>query len=264
MQVPPGHGPTVVRPYRRLRLKLMLVASWKYRTGTGHVAEAEAEVDRLHQELRVEDEVVGVALERDRFQHFAAVDAEAAVEVAEVLAEGHVLERRQGAVGEVLPPRHAAGQGLVPRPDPAAQDHVADAQLDDADGVRDHPAVVLVVRVDHHDDVGPVLQGVAVAGLLVAAVAAVLRVLNDRQAHLAGDLDGAVRAAVVHQEDLVDRPDGNVGEGGGQGALGVVGRQHGDDLVVAARQVGFRHEDALDVEDLVAGLAAAGGGAGWS
>ena len=50
------------------------------------VAEPEAEACRLDQELGVEDEVVGVALEGN-LQH-AAVDAEAAVEVAQVLAEG--------------------------------------------------------------------------------------------------------------------------------------------------------------------------------
>src|SRR5438128_8638680 len=40
------------------------------------VAEAEAQVDRLDQELGVEDEVVGVALERHALQDLAAVDAE--------------------------------------------------------------------------------------------------------------------------------------------------------------------------------------------
>src|SRR5437879_2168911 len=47
------------------------------------VAEPEAEVHRLHQELRVEDEVVRVAFEGVGFEDGAAVDAEARVELAE-------------------------------------------------------------------------------------------------------------------------------------------------------------------------------------
>src|SRR5262249_46953062 len=85
-----------------------------------HVAQAEPEVDRLHQELRVEDEVVAVALEGNRFENLAAVDAEAAVELAEVLPEHEVLERRQAAVADVLPPRHAALERLGPAAHPVA------------------------------------------------------------------------------------------------------------------------------------------------
>src|SRR5947208_12904738 len=85
-----------------------------------HVAEAEPEVDRLHEELRVEHEVVAVALERDRFEHLAAVDAEAAVELAEVLAEEEVLERSESTVADVLPPRHAALERLGAAPHPVA------------------------------------------------------------------------------------------------------------------------------------------------
>ena len=148
-----------------------------------------------------------------------------------------------------MPPR----QRLVPRADAAAQHHVADAQLDEADRVRDDPAVVLVVGMDHDDDVGPAFQGVAVARLLIAAVAAVLRVDDDRQAHLAGHLDGAVLAAVVHEDDLIDAAGGHVGQRGGQRALGVVGRHDGDDAmrgVWAAAPASPR--DAIDVEELVA------------
>ena len=138
------------------------------------------------------------------------------MELAEVLAEEEVLERRQAAVADVLPPRHPALQRLGPAPHAVAEDHVADAQLDHADRVRDHPRVVLVVRVDHHHHVGPVFEAVLVARLLVAAVAGVLLVDDDRQAHVAGDLHGVVLAAVVHEQDLVDAPGREVGDGGGE------------------------------------------------
>src|SRR5437868_4388056 len=49
----------------------------------GNIAEPEAEPHALHQELRVEDEFVGVVLEGYLLQHFPAVNTEAAVEVAQ-------------------------------------------------------------------------------------------------------------------------------------------------------------------------------------
>src|SRR5262245_2546941 len=80
-----------------------------------HVAQAEPEPHRLYQELSVEDEVVGVLLEGNALQHRAAIDAEAAVEIAKVLTQGEVLDRRQEAVGKVLPRRHPALERLVAR-----------------------------------------------------------------------------------------------------------------------------------------------------
>ena len=71
------------------------------------------------------------------------------------------------------------------------------------------------------------------------------------QAHLAGHCDGAVLAAVIHENDFVDAAGRDVGQRGRQRALGVVGRHHGDDLVVC-RFGGWSplgYEDALDVEE---------------
>ena len=80
----------------------------------GHrdLGDLESEKGRLHQELRVEDEVVGVAFPGDRFEHLARVGAVAGVPFGEVLSGEHVLGQGQEAVGEVLPPGHAAGHGV--------------------------------------------------------------------------------------------------------------------------------------------------------
>src|SRR5262249_37874477 len=134
------------------------------------------------------------------------------------------------------PDWHAAPQGLLARADAAAQHHVADAQLDEADGVRDDAAVVLVIRVDHHYDVSPPGEGFAVAGLLVAAVASVLGVDDHRQSHRAGYLDGAVLAAVINEDHLIHRAGRDVGQCGGQSPLGVVGRHDGDHALRPLRQ----------------------------
>ena len=124
--------------------------------------------------------------------------------VAEVLTKRNVFDEGQNAIAEVLPPRHSAAQRLLPRTHAAAEDHIADAKFDQADGVRNHASVILIIRVDHHDDIRAVLQRILVTSLLIAAIHAILRMNDDRQAHLSCDGDGVVRAAVVDENDLID------------------------------------------------------------
>ena len=119
---------------------------------------------------------------------------------------------------------------------------------------RNDAAVVLIIGMDHHHHVGAARQRFAVARLLIAAVTAVFRVNDHRQAHVARDLDRAVGAAVVHEDHLIDGADRHVGQRRRQRAFGVVGRHHGDDAVLAFRRVAFRLEDAIDVKELVARL----------
>src|SRR5690606_32083249 len=95
---------------------------------------------------------------------------------------------------------------------------------------------VLPVAVEEHDDVPPVLDGVPVAPLLVAAVAEVGRVSDDRERQVRGlliaeaDQVGAVLAVIVADEHLVDLAPhllGDAVEHLRQGRRGVV-RDHED------------------------------------
>src|SRR5438105_2404420 len=70
--------------------------------GYRYVAEPEAEPHGLDEELRVENEVVRVALEGHALKDLPPEDAEAAVEVAQVLAQGDVFARGQESVADVL------------------------------------------------------------------------------------------------------------------------------------------------------------------
>ena len=121
-----------------------------------------------------------------------AVGAQAGVVLGQVEPEGDVLDRRQESVADVLPARHAAGQRVAE--EAAAEHEVVRARGDRLDERRDARRVVLVVGVEHHDDVGAGLERRVVARLLVAAVAPVLGVDDDVEAELAGDVDGLVRA----------------------------------------------------------------------
>jgi len=196
------------------------------------VAEAEAEVDGLEEELGVEHEVVRVLLERDRLQEVAGVGAEAAVPLAEVLAGQHVLEQGEPAVRQVLDPGHAAGDRLVTGADAVAEDQVEDAEAKDVDRGRDQPGVVLVVRVDHDDIVGAPVERLPVAGLLVAAVPEIPLVADEGDGEVLGDLRGLVSARVVDHDDLVAAAGREPAEGDLQG-FGRVVRGHDYDRALA-------------------------------
>src|SRR5262245_26181584 len=66
--------------------------------GTAHLADAEAEPERLGEHLIVEHEVIRVGLERKRFEDAPRVGAIARVELGELRAEQHVAGQGQAAV----------------------------------------------------------------------------------------------------------------------------------------------------------------------
>ena len=88
----------------------------------------------------------------------------------------------------------------------------------------------MIVRVDHHDDLGAALERFAVAGLLVAAVAEVALVDDDRESQLLGQRHGAVLRAVVDQDHLVDRAFRDVLDRLLKGLFRVVRGHHHDDF----------------------------------
>ena len=103
------------------------------------------------------------------------------------------------------------------------------AGRDGGDERRDARRVVLVVGVEHHDDVGAGRERRVVARLLVAAVAPVLAVDDDVEAELPGDLDRLVARHVVDQDDLVDEVVRDVGVRPLERPGGVVGGHHDDE-----------------------------------
>ena len=139
---------------------------------------------------------------RDRLEQPPAVGPQAGVVLGQAEPEGEVLDDRQEAVADVLPARHAAGQRVAE--EPAAEHQVALAREDRGDQGRDPRRVVLVVGVEHDDDVGAGRERRVVAGLLVAAVAEVLAVDDDVEPELAGDVDRLVARHVVDEDDPVD------------------------------------------------------------
>jgi hypothetical protein len=194
--------------------------------------DAEAEVDRLHQQLGVEREVERVAQERHLEQQLARERPVARVHLGEVRAEREVLRGGQAAVGDHLPPRHPARSRPARGEEARAEDEVGVARHDRLDELGDDPGLVLAVGVQHDHHVGVALQRLEVARLLVAPVAHVVRVPEDVEVlgQPARDLDRVVGGLVVDEDDLVDPAVGDARHRPLQGAGGVAGGHDDDDL----------------------------------
>ena len=89
--------------------------------------------------------------------------------------------------------------------------------------------------MEHDDDVGVRREGRVVAGLLVAAIAAVLAVDDDVEPELPGDVDRLVPRDVVDEDDPVDEVVRDVGVGPLERPGRVVGGHDDDDARIVGR-----------------------------
>ena len=196
--------------------------------GAGDFADAEAEVSGLGEHLVVEDEVVGEVEEGKALEDGAAPATVAGVVLGDFLREQDVFSQGEEAVGEVFVDGHAADEGSLAKD--AGIEHVVELVVGDHGGHGgDEARSVLVVGVEHDDDVGSTGEGDGVAGFLVAAVATVFLVLDGDESEFAGESGGVVLAGVVGEDDVVDDFVGHFVEGLPEGFGGVVGRHYDGD-----------------------------------
>ena len=149
--------------------------------GDGDLGDALAVGVHLQQDLGVEVEAVAVGLERDRRQRRHRQGPIAAVPLAEREPGDGVLDAGEHPVADVLVQRHPTLAGVAAGHHPGAEDHLGVAAHDRLDDIGQQLGGVLAVTVEQHDDVEAVLDGPAVAELLVAAVAEVAGLADDRQ-----------------------------------------------------------------------------------
>ena len=170
---------------------------------TGYFGDVEAEEGGLNQYFVVEHEVIGVFSQRQALQHPARKGAVARVVLGQLLPDQQVLDRGQGAVGDVLVQRHTTGQRTTAQ-NARAQRHVVQA-AGDAVCQRGHqPRRVLVVRVNHDHDVGAATQGCGVASLLVCSIATIASVNDGIQPEPKRQLGCSIGRPVIDQNDLID------------------------------------------------------------
>src|SRR5438105_1260470 len=206
------------------------------RGGLGKVArghrdlrDAKAGRHDLRDDLLVEDETVGVRAEVDGLQHLTTERAVAGVVFGQAQPERTILDPREEPVGDEFPPRHALRERRAAL-EPRAEDDVRLAARDRLDDLWDERGVVLIVGVDHDDDVGAGAQRLRVARLPIGAVAVVAVVHEDLEPELPRDFERRVGRAVVHEDHEVDRVLRQLLVGHAQRPAGVVRRHHDDDL----------------------------------
>ena len=168
-----------------------------------NLADAHVEGQRLREHLVVEDEVLRIGAERQRLEHAPGECAEAGVVFRQARAGEHVLEAREHPVGVVLVARHAARERALAE-HARAERHVVDAGGHERGERGDEPRLVLIVGVQHHDDVRARGERGGIAGLLVGAVARVGAVADRLQPEALGDGERRVVAGVVDEEHVID------------------------------------------------------------
>ena len=173
--------------------------------------DAQACCMELDDDLGVEVEVVGVAVEGDLLERLGGVQPVAGVELAQVGAEHGVFKARQNLVSDILVERHAALPSSTLRHHARPEDRVRFAALEWREELAEGLGGVLAIAVQKRDDVVALLDRILVAADLVAAVAEVFLVAEDAQLGFAvqvlvaeADEIGVVLARVVEDEDLVD------------------------------------------------------------
>jgi hypothetical protein len=157
-------------------------------------------------------------------QGLAGEGAIAGVIFSQFLPEQDVLEKGEGAVEDVFIQRHAAMEGAFPQ-GTGAEDALIDVVGDEPGHRGDQLGGILVIRMEHDDDVGANLECFIVAGFLVAAIASVLFMSDDMvDAEFFGHGDGVVPAIVIYEDDFVDDIEWDLRIGLTEGKLCIVGR----------------------------------------
>ena len=193
-----------------------------------NLGDIETESERLGNHLRIEDKVVGIQQERHSCEQPAAKGTEAAVAVCQMRSIYKIFRDRQHSVGNEFPDRHSTLKGHAVH-NARTDDHVGFSIDYRTHKFRNEPRIVLMVRMQHNDDIRPKLECFQITGLLVAAVAAILDVDHYRQAQGPRYINSLILTDIVDEDDIRDEILRNVRIGLFQRFGGVVGRQDNDD-----------------------------------
>ena len=143
-----------------------------------------------------------------------------------------ILDKSEKSVRDIFPPRHPAIERAASK-----NSRTKDARIKPARDEGRHRGKklrrVLVIGMNHNDDVGVGRERETVTGFLIATVTAVFRMHFDL--HLfqrPGNRHSLIVTGVIDHDDKIDNPlRHHFVVGALQGARGVVGRHHDDDLL---------------------------------
>ena len=195
------------------------------------IAYAKAMEDSLCEEFGVEDEVVGICVVRYFFDDFSVVSSKAGVEIAEILSEANVLQGGEKTVTDILIDGHTSFEGFAACSDARAHHDVTNSESDKTYGKRYHLRVVLIIGVNHHNDIGVGFQDGIVTSFLVGAVTPIFLVDEDVESEISSNFDSSVGAAIITDYYLVGSTEWDITYGFFQSEFGVVGRHYNDNFL---------------------------------
>jgi hypothetical protein len=222
-----GGNPEHTQPIDDAPLKVDRRRIWFVPSRTAHFPDPVTKVDALGEHLSVEDEVVTVLFEGQLLEDVAREGAVTGVVFAELCPGEEVLRRRERTIGNVLIERHAADQSAA-RKNARAENHVEVADRHQRRHGGQQLGRILVVGVQHDDDIGVRFERRAITGLLIPSVPAVLVVHDEVETQAPRDGGRIVTTRVVHHDDVVDHLPIHVSQRPLQRASGIVGgHDHG-------------------------------------
>lgn len=205
----------------------------------------------LEEDMGVEVPLIDIGPEGDASEEAGGVGAVAGVELAHVHAGKGILDPGEEDVGDELVLGHAAGEGVAAVYHARADDDVGILLDEGTEHIGEELGGVLSIAMEHDDGVETVVDGILVAELLIAAVAAIGAVAEDLELVIGvgvgeGLAGGFVSGAVVDDvDDLDGAPDviGNAREGFLNEEFGVVGNDENAEsaaMGVEGRAIGGR------------------------
>ena len=148
----------------------------------------------------VKHEVVRIFQQRKSLQYFFGEGAESGVILGQLGSQKQILKCGQQAIGNVFIERHAAFEGPSAK-NSRAEDYVIYAAGNHTRHRRNERGRVLVIGMDHDNDVGSGIEGFAITRLLIAPIAVIFVMDKGVNAELFGEMGGVVVARIV-DEDL--------------------------------------------------------------
>ncbi len=147
------------------------------------------------------------------------------MEFRQLAPQEKVLKSGQKTIGHILVCGHPSRKGTA-SDDAGPQDHVINTEGDHAGHGRNQLRGVLIVRMDHHHDIRPVLQRLLITGFLVPTVSQVPFMPECLDPKVPCQRNGPVGAPVIHQQHAVHHIHGDFPVGVHQGFFRVVGRKY--------------------------------------
>ena len=132
----------------------------------------------LRNHFIVKNEIIGIFLKGNFLKHFARIRSKAGMIFGQLLVHKQVLHERQEAIREIFVSRHSAGKRTVSQ-NAGPKHNGIQSIADNAHHREDETRSVLIIGMQHDDDIGIQIQRLPVAGLLIGAVSAVSFVNDD-------------------------------------------------------------------------------------